>query len=249
MIQQQNVSSQINERSQQSTSTYSQVFQDSLFPKKEQAIIVDSQDDLTIKEYTTAVGQMIEPKNILFVSRISNNRICFYLSKQNIVDKLVEKPTYVQVGVHRLLIRSLITKTKRIIISNVCPIIPHSVIINKLNDMGITPVSNLTFIKAGLNEPEYSHILSFRRQFYTKQEDAEKIQESFSIKHDGTDYWIHTSANSMTYFLCKEPGHLAKHCKATIQNDTNTSVSSSQDPIDNSNESPTILSATKETQT
>ena len=103
---------------------YSQAAQESMFPTKVQAIVSDAIDGLTLKEYTQADCNLINPSNIRFVSRISRNRVCLYLANKDIVNEKVKK-TKVKIGDSILEIRPLISKHQRIIISNVCSIIPH----------------------------------------------------------------------------------------------------------------------------
>lgn len=121
-------------------------------------------DGITIKDYTLSIGKIVGPENIRFVLRIFNGRVCLYLSNQGLVDKLTQANTRVNIGSHSLLLRPLVSKSVRVIISNVCPVIPHSVIEEKLKQYRVNVVSQITFIKAGINDPAYAHIMSFRRQ-------------------------------------------------------------------------------------
>ncbi|XP_033228943.1 esterase E4-like [Belonocnema kinseyi] len=69
---------------------YGRVTQQDQFPKKDQAIIADTIDGLTTKDYTIAIGKIVKPDNVLFASKTSNGRIYVVLSKQEFVDKLTE---------------------------------------------------------------------------------------------------------------------------------------------------------------
>lgn len=198
---------------QTSSVSYARILQQEHFPTKEQAIILDAISGFTIHDYTLAVAKLIEPKDIRYVSRISHSRICLYLSSKEVADKLTDNKTTVNIGTNSLEIRPLISKAKRIIVSNVCPIIPHSHIEDELTKFNIKPVSTITSIRAGINDPGFSHILSFRRQMYIQPEDVSKLPESLKITYDNTTYWIYFSTEKITCFLCKEEGHLARHCK------------------------------------
>lgn len=205
-------------------STFAQMVQLPHFPTKEEAIILDAVDGVTIQDYATVIGKMIDPKNIRFVSRISHGRVCLYLSNKDIVDRLTVKPTKVNILTHELEIRPLIAKARRIILSNVCPIIPHSIILEELAKINIHPTSQMLFIKAGMNEPGYSHVLSFRRQIYLKPEDVSKLPETMQINYDDTNYWIYFSTKKLSCFLCKQEGHVAKFCKNIDASDKVLSV-------------------------
>ncbi|KAK2575222.1 hypothetical protein KPH14_002684 [Odynerus spinipes] len=109
-----------------------------MYPSKEQAIVTDASDGLTIKDYTIAIGKIVGPKNIRFVSRISNGRVYLYLSSKNLVDRVMSVNSTINIGwSHNLRLKPLVSKDVRIIISNVCPVIPHSIIEEKLHELGI----------------------------------------------------------------------------------------------------------------
>lgn len=65
------------------------------FPKKEQAIIFNTIQDVPQIEYVKAFSQLTSPNNIKFASRISNNRFCIYFSSKNIVDQVITKQPYI----------------------------------------------------------------------------------------------------------------------------------------------------------
>lgn len=87
----------------------------------ELAIVIDSIDNHTLEEYAIELAKIVIPKDILYVSRISQGRICFYLKSKEIVDKLTseEKKISLKIGEYTLAIRTLVSKAKRVIVSNV----------------------------------------------------------------------------------------------------------------------------------
>lgn len=215
---QSNVSTDNSSTMSQSIS-YARIASQTVFPKKEQAIVIESIEGIPVHEYTVAVGRIIDPSNIRFVSRISQGRVCLYLSSVALVDRLVcPGNNKINIKSNILEIRPLIVNTQRITFSNVCPIIPHEIIIAKLMEIGITPKSQMTFIRAGINEPGYSHIMSFRRQIYINPTDVEKLPGVLQINFDSTLYNIYVSTEKISCFLCKQEGHIAKHCKEDKNN-------------------------------
>jgi len=52
-------------------------------PKGHQALIFNSVDGIPQKEYIVASGLILYPKNVIFVSRISDNRFCIFLSNKS----------------------------------------------------------------------------------------------------------------------------------------------------------------------
>lgn len=206
--------------------SYATAAQQNLFPTKEQAIILDSIEGVPIKDYVSAIGGLIGPNNIRFVSRISNNRVCMYLASKEIADTLIEANSNITVGNNSLVIRPLLTKNKRIILSNVCPIIPHHILLQELNKIHVKTSSAISFIRAGISEPGFAHIMSFRRQVYVHPDEVNKLPESLKIEYDNTTYWIYLSTDSVSCFICKQQGHLAKHCPENITEIDNSSSES-----------------------
>lgn len=197
---------------------YSEVTQQSqMFPRKEQAIILSTVEDLTVADYVTAVGNITGPNHIRFASRISNNRICIYLSNAELVEKFVSAHSVISVRDKQINVRKLITPARRIIISNVCPTIPHNTISSVLKSIGLKLVSPISFMRAGIPGDEYGHVLSFRRQVYTQPDEAIELPSSLVIKHEETSYRIFLTFDEMSCFICKQQGHLAKNCTSVAQ--------------------------------
>jgi len=94
-------------------------------PQRDQAIVFNSIEGIPQIDYIRAIGQIVSPKNILFVSRVSNNRFCIFLNNKHTVDSLLEKTKLITINDNVIQIRRLINTAKRIVISNVCPSIPN----------------------------------------------------------------------------------------------------------------------------
>ncbi|KAE9530685.1 hypothetical protein AGLY_011147 [Aphis glycines] len=200
--------------------TFAETTTNSLFPKKDQAIVFNTIEDVPQIEYIKAFSLITTPKNIKFASRISNNRFCIYFASKNIVDQIITKQPYIVINNIKISYRRLINPAKRIIISNVQPIIPHDIITNAITNIPIRILSPITFMKAGFGNEEYDHIGSFRRQLYIHPKDNEKMPSSILINFDHTDYRIFFSDDTVTCYLCKQTGHTTNHCKNVIENKT-----------------------------
>ena len=111
-------------------------------------------------------------------------------------------------------LRPLITNNVRVVLFNVSPVIPDYVIEEHLSNIGITPVSRINPIRAGISEPGFTHILSFRRQMFIQPTNLNKLPSSLQIMFEDTNYWVYlTTDTTITCFICKQEGHLIKQCE------------------------------------
>lgn len=189
-----------------------------VFPKKEQAVIMNVHEALKLSDYVKALAKITGPKSIIFASRISNNRVCIYMANTQSVDTLVTNHETIYIDNIAIQIRRLITPSKRVIISNVCPSIPHEIIEQSLKSAGLKPVSSISFLRAGIPGDDFNHILSFRRQVYiVPPENDNVLPTSLVIPFEGTHYRIFLSNETMECFLCKQAGHIANNCPNTTQ--------------------------------
>jgi len=150
------------------------------FPKKDQAIVFNTIEDVPQIEYIKAFSQLTTPNNIKFASRISNNRFCIYFASKNIVEQIITKQPYIVINNTEIAYRCLINPAKRIIISNVQPIIPHDIITNAITNLSIKILSPITFMKSSFANDEYGHIESFRRQLYIHPDGSDKMPSSIN---------------------------------------------------------------------
>ena len=109
----------------------------------------------------------------------------------------------------------MLTPAQRIILSNVSPVIFNSEFDKIFKRNNVKLCSRISTLKAGMTDPEYAHILSFRRQAYIDPDDIGKISSTFLITFEDTSYRIFTSINSLLCFRCKQEGHLVKDCPLT----------------------------------
>lgn len=191
------------------------------FPERDQAIVFDAIDNTKKNDYIVGVGGILGPRNILFASRVSNGRICIYLSSKELVEKFMSDYQGITINDVFIGARRLVSPAKRIILSNVSPCIPHDIVEKELKRSGLKVVSSITFIKAGMNLPEYSHILSFRRQVYVVLEDNDRVPDSLLIEYKQNFFRIFLTNDELKCFICKKPGHIANKCleQSSVRNE------------------------------
>lgn len=165
------------------TSTYANATKQEIFPTREQSIILDVVDEVSIKDYVSAIGKISGPAAIRLISKISNNRIWIYLDNKETVKNLTTNHNYIIIDNKTITIRPMIIPAQRIMLSNVPPIIPHSQIEEIFKNNNIRLNSKITFLRAGIMGAEFSHILSFRRQIYVNPEDIKSLYLNPSLSH------------------------------------------------------------------
>ncbi len=157
----------------------------------------------------------------------------YFLPNKLSVSFVEHNPT-IEIKNYKLGVRPFISKHKKVIISNVCPVIPHDVIEKELIDRGITISTKISFIKVGISEPGFSHIMSFRRQVYIAPEHIQKLPTSTIIYYDNISYRIFFTTDNISYFICKDNGHIANQCPLKPINNNETEEDNTHSPTQNS---------------
>nr|CAI5855214.1 unnamed protein product [Callosobruchus analis] len=209
-------------------------------PNKDQAIVFNTIEGARLQDYLLQLGPIVSPKNIIFCSRIPNNRICVYLSNKDQVNHFIENHGEFIVNGETIKARRLITPSMRLVISNVCPTIPHACVKDALERIGLKLISPISFLRIGAPLPEYNHILSFRRQVYVTPDDAVTVPESLEIIHENLTYRIFLSLDNQKCYKCKSSGHLAAHCNLPSQQ-TSEETPTSNEPTTAINNSATVV--------
>lgn len=193
--------------------SFAETTANSLIPKMNQAIVMNSIDGIKQIQYIIALSKITDATNIISASRISNNRFCVFFKNQQITNDIINKHSAIFVDNIEVPIRKLINPAKRIILSNVYPAIPNKSIIEAIETFGIKITSPITALKAGFPLDKFAHITSFRRQLYISPEDFPKLPGSIVIVLENTSYRIFITDDIVTCFLCKKPGHVSSSCK------------------------------------
>lgn len=191
-----------------------------VFPKKEQAIILNAVENLTLTDYVVAIGELVpQPKNIIFAFYMSNKRVCIFLSSVDLVNNIVKNHSSLQIQNNDVGIRRLITPARRVILSNISPTIPHAYLEQILKDLKLKVVSPVSFLRAGITKDTFGHVFSSRRQVYIQTDDSIELPSSIVIKFEDTNYRIFLNFDEMKCFACKQEGHIARYCPNQSQNE------------------------------
>jgi len=187
-----------------------------VFPGRDQGLLLPALSGISKNEFIVGIGKLVGPKNVIFASRISNGRICIYLSSKDILDKFMQEHKGIKLGDEFLAARRLITPSKKVILSNVSPSIPNSVIYDELKRLNLKAVSAISFIGAGVSDPNYKHVYSFRRQVFIALEDDQSVPSCIVVKHNGEINRIFFSTDNMRCFICNNLGHISTKCPSHL---------------------------------
>lgn len=190
--------------------TFSNIVKASTCPKKDQAVIFPAFDSLQVKDYVIATADVVNPNDIRFVSRMSNNRICLYFSSKDIANQFIENHGGVNIKNVFIPARKLMLPAKRIIISNIPPFIPDHVVEDQLHSLKIKILSPVSHIGAGIGLDKLRHVLSFRRQVFVSADS--EFPSSLQVNFEDEVFRIFLSDEKIRCFRCKEFGHIASKC-------------------------------------
>lgn len=216
---------------------YSQVLQSQTPFKREHAIILNVNENLIQDDYLEAIGNIIGPLNVKAISKMSNNRMCLFLSNVQHVENLVNTYETIKIKGLNISIRRLITPAKRLILSNVCPTIPQNLLEDYIKSLGYKTVSPMSFLRVGTSNPLYNHVISFRRQIYVMPDENIELPSSTLITHEDVSYRIFLTFDVPKCFLCSNAGHIASQCpQQTAQNNPpNTEQNTKENPKNENN--------------
>lgn len=88
---------------------------------------------------------------------------------------IINHPVLTLCNIIPIKITKYFNSDKIIIVSNICLLILHDIIIDELNKININPSSNITCIRVGIPIEGFSCTLSFRRRMYIVTKKSKQI--------------------------------------------------------------------------
>lgn len=110
-----------------------------------------------VKEYVIRLAKVTNQVDIRYCLRISRNKINIFLKDKERVDYFLQHLAGTEIDKNFVKARRLANPDKRIIISYAPPFVPQQLI----NSFNVKLFSNITFLKLGMKDEQYSHIQSF----------------------------------------------------------------------------------------
>ena len=188
------------------------------YPDEKQAIIFKHIENVKILDYLKAFLSVIpDPKAIIAASRVSNNRVIIFLDSADRVQSLLNAHKSFQVGDKCIPIYRLRPPISKIVLSNVSPTIPNSVLQEYLTKyLQLECTSPISILRVNPSDELFAHVISWRRQVYVKHKPDWKPPPSFSINYNNRIYRIFITNDEFTCFKCHQNGHKAEDCHKTV---------------------------------
>lgn len=193
---------------------------------KECAIVIPALENTEWRnaenDYLEALASRTDPSNIISIFPTSNKRIIVYFKNKEIAKTFVTKYPTIQIQQINLPTRCLVSPARRLFISGVHPIIENEIIYQKLKDLNIKTMSEITNINVFTKNPLFRHILTARRQIYIDPEDTTTIPESIEIICNGESHQIYLNAEEIKCKNCGSIIHSTQRCRNIPTEHTNT---------------------------
>lgn len=131
-------------------------------------------------------------------------------------NEFVQDHAEISIKNQKIKVRKLITPTKRIVLSNVSPHLPHSVLEKALTTCGLKLMSPISHIKYSIANEEYNHICSFRRLVFCAVDSDTNFSmpESLIIEFEGESLRIYLTDDTIYCANCKTRDHPTSKCTA-----------------------------------
>lgn len=207
---------------------------DTLFLPKKCGFLLPFDNDLTMEQYLTAVGDIIGDSNMVFAGK-TNNMIKIYLKSESLVNKLYEQHPQLIINKKVLTVRKLYNEGFRILLSNTEPGMPNSILLEELSKF-TKVISEISFVKLGARNERFAHLIGYKRTLYV--ESIDDLPLSFSVTYEKINYKIFVVIDRIRCFNCREEGHLVKNCPVPLVSTDNSDSVDLNKRLEKAKESP-----------
>lgn len=185
-------------------------------PRKEEAIIIEAQENLNLLDYATTVSQLTN-QQIKFIGKLSRNRIRMFLSSEQAAINFTTKHPAIEIKGYRLKTRPYINSAKKLYISGACPSIPNEYLTQCLETMDIQVIAPMQHIKAFNTDDDHLINTHLDKRFILFKPNHEKtIPNSVIILYDDIEHMVYLEIENNLCRKCKLSGHSAAKCPNII---------------------------------
>ena len=184
------------------------------YPSAEQGIIFPYVPDSKIYDYLVAINSILNnPKQIVAASRISNLRIAIFVSEDDLVDTIIDSPHGLIIAGKEIRGRRMKNKPSKLILSNVSPTIPNSIVEKFLTtQLNLKLASKISILRVNPQDNLFGHVISYRRQVYVNDLDLRNLPSSFLLEDNGSQHRIFLTGDDSSCFKCHSRLHKAENC-------------------------------------
>jgi len=182
-------------------------------PSRKNAIVLDDTTGVTQDQVLRCVADRIGGRNIHYCSRLSNGRICLYLTNPECVAQMTEGGGLV-VASKFIPCRRYVSEAKKIVVSNCPPELDDNQLQKILQPYGRI-VSAPTRLRVSTVHEDLKHIRSWRRSIYMMlPNEAPALPERILITSpDNVKHTLYLERDDVICTFCHGPGHLEEKCK------------------------------------
>ncbi len=174
------------------------------------AIKIDVPARVPVESVTVPISFQVGPEVIHSVSK-ANGYVKLYLTDLKAIDFICA--TGFDLNGERIFPEPLVKPATKLVLSNVEPFIPDSVLLHELSRFGKPIVDSMKTINASIKHESLRHVLSHRRQvFVVLKPEYSDIDGMINIKYNEHNYRVYVSSSVMRCFRCGSISHLIAGC-------------------------------------
>lgn len=182
-------------------------------PSRKNAIVLENTSAFTQDQVLRAVADCVGGSNIHYCTRLSNGRICLYLTNEECVNQITDDGGIIIGGIY-VSCRRYVSEAKKIVISNCPPELTDNDLKKILEPYGRI-VSAPNRLRVTTAHSDLKHIKSWRRSiFMMLPNEAQPLPPRLIItSSDGLRNTLYIEKDEILCTYCHAPGHTEQRCK------------------------------------